>query len=190
MRSAVLSAKDGGPAPLPAGVVRRQLKTHPDNRGSFTEIFRDEWQDSPLPVQWNLSRDNPNVLRGVQVHARHWDYVCVIAGELHVGLHDVRPGAAGARSAMLRMSGQQLEVVVIPPGVAHGFYSPGHAIHLVGVSNYYDPTDHARCSWNCPELELNFPCDKPELSASDCEALSYSDFVAAYLAGAASVQKA
>jgi dTDP-4-dehydrorhamnose 3,5-epimerase len=60
----------------------------------------------------------------------------------------------------------------------------------VGVSNYYDPTDHARCSWNCPELELNFPCDKPELSPSDRDALGYADFVAAYLASMEGVQKA
>ncbi|HEY1383767.1 MAG TPA: dTDP-4-dehydrorhamnose 3,5-epimerase family protein [Dongiaceae bacterium] len=173
---------------LPAGVTRRVLKTHPDDRGNFTEFFRNEWYASPLPVQWNITRNQPNVLRGVQVHARHWDYLCVIAGELCVGLHDVRPGAIGVRSAVVTLSGQQLEILVIPPGVAHGLYSPAHATHLIGVSSYYDPTDHARCSWNCPELELNWPCDEPELSASDREPLGYADFVAAYLAAAASVR--
>ncbi|HEU4826904.1 MAG TPA: dTDP-4-dehydrorhamnose 3,5-epimerase family protein [Dongiaceae bacterium] len=186
MLSETVTATSGSFDALPVGVVRRPLKTHPDSRGDFTEMFRNEWQGSPLPVQWNLSRNNPNVLRGIQVHARHWDYLCVVAGEMTIGLHDVRPGApAVPRSAMLQMSSRRLEILVIPPGVAHGFYSPDHSTHLIGVSSYYDPTDHSRCRWDCPELGLEWACDAPELSATDRQLAGYEQLKAGYLASLA-----
>ena len=157
MRPATLAANSDQPVALPPGVARRTLKTFPDDRGDFTEIFRNEWQASPSPVQWNISRNQPNVLRGVHVHAHHWDYLCVVEGEMAIGLHDLRPGASDtAKSAMVHLSGDRLEVLVIPPGVAHGFYSPNHSTYVIGASGYYDPTDHRRCRWDCPELKLDW----------------------------------
>lgn len=177
-------SRNDNSAVLPTGVARRVLTTHPDGRGDFTELFRNEWQESPPPLQWNLSRNRPNVLRGVHVHAKHWDYLCVIDGEMFVGLHDLRPDTAvECRSALLHLSGGHLEVLAIPPGVAHGFYSPGHSTHVIGASGYYDPADHRRCRWDCPELALDWPCRAPELSLADRQAPGYpalrSDFQAA-----------
>ena len=107
---------------IPIGAQLVPLKTHADERGDFTEFFRGQWYESPLPVQWNVSRSGPNVLRGVHVHALHWDYLCVTAGEMTVGLHDMGPETAnGCRSALLQLSGDRLQMLIIPPGVAHGF---------------------------------------------------------------------
>jgi dTDP-4-dehydrorhamnose 3,5-epimerase len=174
---------------LPSGVLLRGLKTHPDERGDFTELFRDAWIDSPLPVQWNVSRTCPNVLRGVHAHAKHWDYLCVIDGEMIIGLHDLRcQAAAQARSPILHLSAERLELLAIPPGVAHGFYSPDRSIHLVGASGYYDPTDHRRCRWDCPELGLDWPCRAPKLSPADRQAPGYDELKSAWLAAMAAVQ--
>lgn len=158
------------------------LTTHPDGRGDLTEIFRNEWHRSPAPVQWIVSRTGANVLRGMHVHARSWDYLCVIEGNVVAGLHDLRPRAAAARSAMLRLSGARLQVLVIPIGVAHGFYSPGNSTLMVGASTYYDPADHRACRWDAPELDLDWPCTAPELSAKDRDAGSYAELRAAFLA--------
>jgi dTDP-4-dehydrorhamnose 3,5-epimerase len=168
---------------LPIGVTLTSLTTHPDERGELTEIFRNEWHHSPLPLQWIVSRSAANTLRGVHVHAHHWDYFCVVAGEIVVGLHDLRPAAPTVgRSAMLRLNGAQLQMLVIPAGVAHGFYSPGDSMHVIGTSRYYDPTDHQGCRWNSPELALDWPCTTPALSAQDRAAGSYDDFRASFLA--------
>jgi dTDP-4-dehydrorhamnose 3,5-epimerase len=167
---------------IPVGVDFRSLQTHADARGNFTEIFRKEWHDAPAPIQWSLSASRPNVLRGVHVHARHWDYLCVVAGEMIVGLHDLRPGAATqGQSAMLRLVSDRLTIVTIPPGVAHGFYSPGHSTHMIGASRYYDPVDHRRCRWDCPELKFDWPCTAPELSAADRAAPGYGELTGALL---------
>jgi dTDP-4-dehydrorhamnose 3,5-epimerase len=158
--------------PLPAGVTLRPLETHPDSRGDFTELFRNQWLETAHPQQWNLVRSSPNSLRGIHVHAKHWDYVCIISGQLMIGLHDLR--GPDPHAAMLRLNADRLQILTIPPGVAHGFYSPQAAAFLVGASGYYDPLDHRRCRWDCPELALDWPCTAPELSEQDARAGGYA----------------
>jgi len=170
---------------LPTGVGLMALTTRPDSRGDLTEVFRNEWHRSPPPVQWSVIRNNANVLRGVHAHARSWDYACVIAGELFVGLHDLRTRTPDVRSALVRLSAERLQVLVIPAGVAHGFYAPRSATLMLGTSAYYDLADHRGCRWNSPELGLDWPCTAPELSARDREAGSYAELRAALLADAA-----
>ena len=189
MRAAAISLRGGVSARVPAGVARRVLATHPDHRGDFAELFRNEWQTSPSPVQWSISRNLPNVLRGVHVHTKHWDYLCVTDGEMTVGLHDLRADAAAvARSAIVQLSGERLEMLIIPPGVAHGFYSLNRSTYVIGASGYYDPTDHRRCRWDCAELDLDWPCRAPELSAADRQAPGYAALKSAFLAAMATVQ--
>jgi dTDP-4-dehydrorhamnose 3,5-epimerase len=174
---------------LPAGARLMSLTTHVDERGDFTEFFRNEWHESPQPVQWNVSRSGRNVLRGVHVHALHWDYFCVVAGEMTVGLHDLRPESSHLRrSVMLQLSGGRIQMLTIPPGVAHGFYSPREAMHVIGASTYYDPPDHRRCRWDSPELGLNWPCIAPKLSAADRDALDYGEFRVAFVTAAAAAR--
>lgn len=189
MISARISVESDRPVALPTGVMLKSLKTIPDDRGDVTEFFRDQWHDSPLPVQWNASRSNANVLRGVHVHARHWDYLCMISGEMVIGLHDLRPRAPGAaQSAMVWLDGGRLQMLAIPPGVAHGFYSPNSSTHVIGASSYYDPSDHRRCRWDCPELALDWPCSAPDLSPADRNAPGYAELKSAFLAATATAR--
>lgn len=173
--------KPDHPIVLPAGVKLISLTVHADCRGDLTEIFRDEWLQSPSPVQWVVTRTEANALRGVHVHARQWDYYCLVAGELVVGLHDLRPGSSSARTAMLRIGADRLRLLAVPNGVAHGLYSPTRSTLMVGTSVYFDPTDHRACRWNAPELGLEWPCTSPILSAKDRDAGSYAALKAGLL---------
>ena len=179
--------KAGRARNLPSGVNLTSLKTHSDSRGDLTEIFRNEWQDSHEPVQWLVSRTEANALRGVHVHARHWDYYCVVAGELIIGLHDLRPTASTPQSAMLRLSAAQLQLAAIPTGVAHGLYSPSSSMFMVATSEYYDPADDLACRWDAPELAMDWPCTAPVLSIRDRDAGGYAAFKAAFLADLAAI---
>jgi len=178
------AAENGRRMSLPPGVTLTPLATHPDSRGDLTEFFRNDWfTSSPLPVQWNVSRSKANVLRGVHVHALHWDYQCVLAGELVVGLHDLRPDALpSARTAMLVLNGERLQLLSIPPGVAHAFYSPVESVQVIGVSGYYNPSEDGRCRWDCPELGFAWPCADPHLSPDDRGAPSYAELRSAFYA--------
>ena len=60
--------------------------------------------------------------------------------------------------------------VVIPEGVAHGFYYPEPTVHLYGMTEEFDPADDLGCTWNDPALGLAWPCTAPILSARDAAA--------------------
>lgn len=155
---------------LPSGVVLRTLNAHPDERGAFTEIFREHWNDGPSPVQWNLVRSGANVFRGVHVHVRHSDYLVLVEGRATIGLVDLRPGSDTLGVAVtLRLSSELLQSLVIPPGVAHGFLFEEASIHVYAVSDYWDPDDELGCRWDDPELELDWPERSPILSARDAD---------------------
>lgn len=187
--SAPVALEDDRPSILPAGVALRTLRMHPDERGDLTEFFRNEWYETPLPVQWNVSRSNANVLRGMQVHVLHWDYFCVLSGEMVVALHDLRPDSPTSRvSVMLSLTEERLQVLAIPPGVVHGFYAPKRLIHVIGASGYYLPSDHRGCRWDSPELALDWPCTAPELSAADRDSTSYSELRSNFLAAMTSAR--
>lgn len=178
---------------LPDGCRIQRLTTFPDERGAFTEIFRNAWFDSPTPLQWSLSRNTANALRGVHVHAKHWDYVSIIAGRMLLGLHDMRPiSATRSQSVFLELSDAEPLVVSIPPGVAHGFYFREAGVNLTASSRYYDPPDHMRCRWDSPELNLDWPCSAPLLSPQDEAAGSYdalaAEFSAAFVAAGRAIE--
>jgi dTDP-4-dehydrorhamnose 3,5-epimerase len=162
-----------------AGVRVISLDPHRDERGSFTELLRVSWHDSPAPVQWNCVASEANVLRGVHVHLTHWDYFFLLSGEMLFGLHDMRPGSPTFRkSAMLKLKGEEPASLCVPPGVAHGFYYSLPSLHVYSVTAYFEGQDELGCRWDCPELELQWPCTRPKMSSRDAGAMSYAELAA------------
>ena len=175
------------PTSLPIGVTVMPLTTHSDSRGDLTEIIRKEWHESPAPVQWIVTRTGSNIMRGVHVHLRNWDYACVVAGEMIVGLHDLRPRQP-AVSALLHLTGARLQMLVIPPGVAHGFYFASATTYFYALSHYWTPTGDLGCRWDDPALGLSWPTSDPLLSQRDASASSYEDLAKAIAMAKASVR--
>lgn len=178
-----------GPAPsgqpLPPGCCLFPLTTRPDARGDLTEVLRAEWFDTPLPTRWQAIRSKPNALRGTYLQCRAWSYVCLLSGGAIIGLHDLRPNAPDARtSALLRLTGGQRQVMVIPPGVAHGLYFPEAALYLIGTGGDAG-REPLRCRWDCPELGLAWPCRTPLQEPADRNAGDYAALLAHYAAGIA-----
>jgi dTDP-4-dehydrorhamnose 3,5-epimerase len=116
---------------LPSGVELRLLEPHPDERGVFTELFRDSWGLPVEPVQWNAVRSEANVLRGVHVHWRHADYLTVVLGRATIGLHDLREGSpTDGFGTAVELDARAPAAISIPPGVAHGFYFHEPSLHV------------------------------------------------------------
>lgn len=165
---------------LPGGVHLTELEPHPDERGTFTEVFRAEWDTGIMPVQWNVVRSEARVLRGVHVHIRHSDYLSVIEGRASIGLVDLRRGSPSERrAAMVELSAETPLALTIPPGVAHGFYFHVPSIHLYSVSRYWDLSDELGCHWSDPGLALNWADREPMLSARDAGAGSLEQLLTA-----------
>jgi len=153
---------------LPAGVSLHGLEPHADERGTFTEVFRDSWSTGVTPVQWNVVRSEPNVLRGVHAHHRHADYLTLVAGHATIGVCDLRDDSPTyGRSALVELSSAEPSSLVIPPGVAHGFYFHEPSLHVYAVSHEWDTDDELGCRWDDPALGLEWPCRAPRLSERD-----------------------
>jgi len=153
---------------LPDGVSLFKLKMNPDHRGKFTEIYRESWFDAPRPLQWNVVSSGANVLRGVHVHVDHSDYLILIQGRALFALRDLRRGSpTEGRVSLVEADGDRLQALVIPPGIAHGFYFHTSSIHLYGVTEYWNPEDELGCHYADPELQISWPGSRPILSDRD-----------------------
>ena len=167
------------------GVVVHRLKQHGDPRGVLVEIYRDDWVAPDRFRQWNLVRSEANALRGVHVHHGHYDYLHVIEGEMLLGLHDIRPEDPAERlSAFVTLSGTDPLAVEIPVGVCHGFWFPVRTTYVYGLSKPWSITEKLGCSYDAPELGLDWPVSTPILSVDDAApAYTYQSMRAEWLAG-------
>ena len=153
---------------LPVGVTLHRLEPHVDSRGAFTELFRASWATGVAPVQWNAVRSEADVLRGVHAHFRHTDYLTLVAGRAAVGLFDLRDDSpTRGCQALAELSAESPSGLVIPPGVAHGFYFYEPSLHIYAVSHEWDLDDELGCRWDDPGIGLAWPCAEPLLSDRD-----------------------
>ena len=155
------------------------LKTHADDRGELTEIFRHEWDPTLGLVQWNAVESRAGVLRGVHVHPRHDDYLVLLRGRLLLGLRDLRADTATAGcAALVELAPGSAQVAAVPHGVAHGFYFPEPSFHVYAVSEYWNPADELGCRWDDARLGIPWPRIAPRLSPRDTALPSLDDLLA------------
>lgn len=159
-----------------------------DARGSFFEVWRDEWLPL-LPgassfVQDNHSLSRQGVLRGLhfQVDKPQGKLVRVVEGAIFDVAVDVRPGSStfGLWVGYELSAGNGYQMW-IPPGFAHGFYVLSQqAITLYKCTNYYDPACERAICWDDPVLAIEWPllpgCE-PLLSDKDAAAGPLSGWV-------------
>ena len=167
--------------PLPRDCRLHALNTLPDQRGDLTEMFREEWFESPPPCSWHVVRSRANALTGVRVYARDWLYVCLMNGAMWVSLTDLRPAPGGkSTSWQLTLSESSRQVLVVAPGVAYGLHFPRPAQYLLGRVEAEDPAEHLLCAWNSPDLDIAWPCTAPDLPTSDQGGSSFAEFKAEF----------
>ena len=156
---------------LPAGVGVRALSTHVDERGCFTELFRDEWGTGVAPVQWNAVSSAAGVLRGVHCHPLHADAITVARGRMMLGLSDMRADSPTAGHAcVVDLDAGAMALVTIPRGVAHGFYFPQPSLHIYAVDRTWNLDDELGCRWDDPELGIDWgDVREPLISARDAQ---------------------
>jgi dTDP-4-dehydrorhamnose 3,5-epimerase len=153
---------------LPAGARLHPLVTHVDDRGGLAEIFRGTWDTDMRPVQWNFETTHADVLRGVHVHPRHYDYVIVLSGWASIGLQDLRRDSpTEGLAALIPVRGDRLVAITIPPGVAHGFYFHEPSSLVYAMSAYWNPNEFVGCLWSDPGLGIPWPTASAIVSERD-----------------------
>ena len=147
------------------------MDVNADERGRFIEVFRKEWfpQPSWKKLQWSRSESKAGVLRGLHYHRRQIDYWHCVSGTLRVGLYDLRPSSPTRTNKMvIDIDQENPRGLLIPSGVAHGFYALTDLLLNYLVDNYYDGSDELGVAWDDPDINLPWELPKkPILSPRD-----------------------
>jgi len=143
------------------GVSVREVKRIIDERGSFAEVFREDWKDlvgTDRVVQSNLSVSHPGTIRAWHRHSRgQVDYLLVMKGAVKVCVYDDEVGSA-TRGKLDEMaaSDEKLQIIRIPGHYWHGTKTLGlqTSMILYLVTKLYDSVspDEERRSWNDPKI--------------------------------------
>ena len=155
-----------------AGVRTRTATVHPDERGSFAELWRAAWTQGLTTgpfVQANLTRSRARVLRGMHFHRLQSDLWIVLEGTALVAVADVRPMLDG-RAARPSVETHELsshQAILIPELVAHGFYALTDLTLVYLVTNEFDGSDEHGFAWDDARAATPWRDRDPILSARD-----------------------
>ena len=130
-------------APLPEGLVVRDLVTHTDERGTVCELYDPRWGVSPDPMVFGYTFTiRPGAAKGWAVHRAHEDRYAFLTGELEVVLYDAREDASTfGLDARLFLSEHRRQLLIIPRGVWHAERNIGQG-DVVVVNFPSIPYDH------------------------------------------------
>lgn len=148
-----------------AGVERKGLTTHPDERGFFREVIRvtDPFFGEGFG-QLSHSLMHAGVVKAWHVHPTQIDWWYVPIGALKVALHDLREGSPtrGTTEELLLGEGYEAQVLKIPAGVAHGCKALAGPTHLLYVtSRVYDPQEEGRVAHDDPRIGYDWLAGPP-----------------------------
>src|SRR5258708_9117621 len=150
------------------GIRIIDMLQHKDTRGSYTEIFRDTWHYTPELLQWSIVQSRAHAIRGMRIHIIHYDYTCLVHGKATYFLKDLRKGSpTEGINQYIKLSGEKLQIVVTPPGIAHGFYFSQYCVFAVVITTHYNPKDELGFYYKDPEAGLTWPNVRLIVSARD-----------------------
>lgn len=122
-------APDGRPVTsLIDGVRIRPAVTHPDERGTVTEIFDIRWEfdDAPLVFVYQVTI-RPGQHKGWVMHKRHADRSFFSLGAIKIVLYDDREGSPTRGMLNELVLGEEKRgLLYIPSGVWHALKNIGH----------------------------------------------------------------
>ena len=146
-----------------------------DERGFFFESYQ-EMKFAELGIRERFVQDNhaksvQGTLRGLHYQiARPQAKLCrVVQGAVLDVVVDVRRGSPTfGRHAVEVLSAENLRMVYVPPGFAHGYaVLTETAEFLYKCSDFYSPQYERGILWSDPALGIDWRIDSPILSAKD-----------------------
>ena len=158
-----------------------------DERGSFEKFFHRE-TFARLGLATDFAEEyhtwsHRGVVRGLHFQLPPHDLtklVTCLAGEVLDVILDLRVGSPTyGRHAALPLSGERGTVIVIPPGLAHGFcVTTGPALMLYKVTTAYAPDHDTGIRWD--SAGIIWPDLQPILSDRDRGFVPLEEFVSPF----------
>lgn len=143
------------------GVVIKSLVRHPDDRGFFEEILRDDDELLRHFGQASLSMSYPGVIKAFHYHERQDDLWFFPVGSAQVVLYDMRPDSPTQGRTQVCYPGEDNPLlIVIPVGVVHGYrvlgQKPAMIVYFTTESYRPDQPDEKRLAWNDPTIGFDW----------------------------------
>lgn len=167
-----------------AGMLILEPRVYRDNRGFFLESYNQRTMAEigivePF-VQDNHSFSARDVIRGLhyQVQRPQGKLVRVVMGEiLDVAVDLRRSSPSFGRWEAIRLSGENLRMLWIPIGFAHGFRILSEDAHvLYKTTDIYLPEFEHTIAWNDPDLKIDWQLEgEPIISAKDRAGIPFSE---------------
>ena len=117
----------------------KKLVKHVDGRGWLAEIFRPSDVNNTMNGQVTVTTAHPGIVKANHYHKKMNEWYCVIQGKMHLVLKDMKTG----EKKDVILSEDDLKIIKISPGVAHGFKNVGDGMLfvLMYIDRPFDPND-------------------------------------------------
>ena len=157
-----------------SGCVQIFPKIFTDPRGAFIKTFHREvfvaWGLDTRFVEEYYSVSRKGVLRGLHFQIPPMDHtklVYCINGEVIDAIVDLRIGSPTyGQHALFELRGDIANMLYIPPGLAHGFYTKSDkAIMMYKTTTVYSPEHDRGILWS--SVGIPWPDERPVVSARD-----------------------
>src|SRR3989338_1168505 len=117
----------------------KSLVKHVDGRGWLAEIFRPGDVNNTMNGQVTITTAHPGIVKANHYHKKMNEWYCVIKGKMHLVLKDMKSG----EKKEIMLSEDDLKIIKISPGLAHGFRNVGDDMLfvLMYIERPFDPND-------------------------------------------------
>lgn len=174
------------------GAWQLRLRRLDDARGSFVKtLARSSLQAAGLAFELAeefYSVSDKDVVRGLHFQLpphEHAKAVYCAAGSVLDVLLDLRAGPGYGRVASLTLDARQPTLLMLPPGIAHGFRSlESGSLMVYKTSSEHVPSHDAGVRWD--SIDFDWGIRQPVVSARDSQLPRLSDFHSAFGPPAAS----
>lgn len=171
---------------LLSNVWHIRLAQFQDKRGIFVKTFsRGVYQKHGVNVDWHeefYSVSDKDVLRGMHFQMPPEDHskliYCANGAVIDV-LLDLRKGSDYGKVAHVKLESDEPSVIVMPPGIAHGFLSLADRTLMVYKTSAEYSMDHdAGIRWD--SFGFDWGLNHPITSNRDAGHISFLDFVSPF----------
>lgn len=140
-----------------AGVTVKKIIRHPDDRGFFAEILRDDDNLLMRFGQASMSKTYPGVIKAFHYHELQDDLWFFPVGNAQVVLYDLRPDSPTYKETNTFYSGEDNPLLIlIPVKVAHGYRvlgnQPAVIVYFTTLSYNAKNPDEKRIPWDDPDI--------------------------------------
>lgn len=162
-------------------VILCEPAVYGDQRGYFSETFRQDILDEFLGYQINFCQDNESkssfgVLRGLHFQESIYaqtKLVRVIRGSVLDVAVDLRKGSKFyGKHVAVKLDDENKKQILVPKGFAHGFVVlTKEAIFAYKVDNYYSPDYEQGILYNDPDLKIDWIIKNEDMKISEKDSL-------------------